>query len=137
MFFGATDTLSAYGSEDFGKIPFILLVAGIVFALSLGLIPFFREPLRHTSPKSLRLMGIGSAAIGIQSFILVFGLVSFGQATAVNIVYSSRAIFGVLLVMFLGKMLGNYESTTVGKKVMRNRLLGSLLLCAAIALVFI
>ena len=97
----------------------------------------FRERLRDTSPKSLRLMGIGSIAIGIQSFILVFALVSFGQATAINIVYSSRAIFGVLLVMYLGKRLGNHESTTAGAKVMRSRLAGSLLLCGAIALVFI
>lgn len=136
LFFGATDTLSSYRSADFGKIPFILTVAGVVIALSLGLVPFFRERLRDTSLRSLRLMGIGSAAIGIQSFILVFALVSFGQATAMNIIYSSRAIFGVLLVMFLGRMLGNHESATAGPKVMRSRLAGSLLLCAAIALVF-
>ena len=137
FFFGATDTLSSYRSAQFGKIPFILMVATVVIVLSLGLLPFFRERLRDTSPKSLRLMGIGSIAIGIQSFILVFALVSFGQATAINIVYSSRAIFGVLLVMYLGKRLGNHESTTAGAKVMRSRLAGSLLLCGAIALVFI
>ena len=43
----------------------------------------------------------------------------------------------MLLVIVLGAWLGNHESATAGKKIMRNRLLGSLLLCVAIALVFL
>ena len=59
------------------------------------------------------------------------------QATAINIVYSSRAIFGVLLIIFLGAKLGNLEASVAGAKVMRNRLLGAALLCVAIALIFV
>ena len=137
FFFGATDTLSSYRSADFGRIPFILLMASVVFTLSLGLIPFFRIPLRKTPKKALKWMGIGAAAIGLQAFILVLALTTFGQATEINIVYSSRAIFGILLVLCFASRLGNLEAANAGRKVMRNRLVGALLLCAAIALVFI
>ena len=137
VFFAATDTLSGYRSEDFGQIPFILLMAAVVMALSLCLLPFFRTPLYNTPPRALKLMGIGSAAIGLQAFILILALTSYGQPTAINIVYSSRAIFGVLLVIFVAARLGNLEARSAGPKVMRNRLLGALLLCVAIAMVFI
>jgi drug/metabolite transporter (DMT)-like permease len=137
LFFGATDTLSSYRSAAFGRIPFILLTVSFVSLLSLGLIPFFRTRLRDTPPASLRLMGIGSLAIGLQALILISALTQFGQATAINIVYSSRALFGVLLVILLGARLGNLEARDAGRQVMRNRLVGALLLCAAIALIFL
>ena len=137
FFFGATDTLSSYRSASFGRIPFILATVGCVSLLSLGLVPFFRTRLRDTPPAALRLMGIGSLAIGLQAVILISALTHFGQATAINIVYSSRALFGVLLVIFLGAQLGNLEASQAGSKIMRNRLFGSLLLCAAIILVFV
>ena len=64
-------------------------------------------------------------------------LTQFGQAAAINIVYSSRALFGVLLVIYVGAKLGNLEAASAGPKVMRNRLAGAILLCAAIGLIFI
>ena len=137
FFFGATDTLSSYFNAGFGKIPFILLTVTFVNLFSLALIPFFRAPLRKTSAGALRLMGIGGLAIGLQAVMLIFALAEFGQATAINIIYSSRALFGVLLVWLLGAKLGNLEASNVGVKVMRARLAGAVLLCAAIALVFI
>jgi drug/metabolite transporter (DMT)-like permease len=137
FFFGATDTLSSYRSADFGRIPFILTTVSCVSLFSLGLIPFFRTRLRDTPRPAIRLMMIGSLAIGLQAVILISALTHFGQATAINIIYSSRALFGVLLVIFLGAQLGNLEASQAGPKIMRNRLLGALLLCAAITLVFI
>jgi drug/metabolite transporter (DMT)-like permease len=137
LFFGATDTLSSYRSESFGRFPFIIGTISCVVIFSLGLLPFFRVRLRETPRPALRLMAIGSLAIGLQAVILILALTQFGQATAINIIYSSRALFGVLLVILLGRRLGNHESADAGPKVMRNRLLGSLLLCAAIALVFL
>jgi drug/metabolite transporter (DMT)-like permease len=137
LFFGATDTLSSYRSAAFGRIPFILGTVGWVTLLSLALIPFFSARLRDTPRPALRLMGIGSLAIGLQAVILILALTQFGQATAINIVYSCRALFGVLLVIFFGARLGNLEATSAGPQVMRNRLLGALLLCAAVALIFI
>jgi len=137
FFFGATDTLTSYRSEGFGKIPFILLTVSFVTLFSFFLIPFFRAPLRKAPKAALYLMGIGSLAIGIQSVMLILALTQFGEATAINIIYSSRALFGVLLVWLLGARLGNEEASTVGTKVMRARLAGALLLCTAIALVFV
>jgi drug/metabolite transporter (DMT)-like permease len=137
LFFGATDTLSSYRSASFGSIPFVLATVGCVALLSLGLIPFFRGRLRDIPRESLVLMGIGSLAIGIQAVLLLLALTSFGQATSINIVYSCRALFGVLLVLFFGAKLGNAEASSAGSKVMRSRLAGALLLCAAVALVFL
>ena len=79
----------------------------------------------------------GLVVVALPLAILISALTHFGQATAINIVYSSRGLFGVLLVIFLGAQLGNLEASQAGSKIMRNRLFGSLLLCAAIILVFV
>lgn len=137
LFFGATDTLSSYCNTGFGRIPFVLATVSFVVVISFALIPFFSKRLRDTPRESLVLMLIGSLAIGLQAVILINSLTRFGHATAINIVYSSRALFGVLLVIYLGAKLGNMEAASAGPKVMRNRLAGAVLLCAAIALVFV
>jgi hypothetical protein len=60
----------------------------------------------------------------------------FGNATAVNIVFSSRGIWSVLIVWRFGALFDNKESFA-GKSAMFARLAGSTLLFAAIALVII
>ena len=137
FFFGLTDTVNSYRSALFGRMPFLIVTAATVTILSFALIPFFNGRLRDMPRVSLKLMSIGGLAIGLQALILISTLSHFGQATAVNIVYSSRAIFGVLLVILLGAKLGNLEASIAAPGIMRNRLLGALLLSSAIILVFL
>jgi drug/metabolite transporter (DMT)-like permease len=133
--FGLTDTLAGYRSAEFGRIPFIVLMTALLGGFSLFLIPFAKGKFRDIPKSGLRGLTAGGVAMGLQAVVLNLGLSFNGQATAQNIVYSSRGLFGVLIVWGAGSLLGNHEALTAGPQEMRRRLCGALLLCVAIALV--
>lgn len=60
----------------------------------------------------------------------------WGNATAVNIVYSSRGLFSVLLVWFVGHWFANTERHA-GRAVLWSRLTGAIAMIGAIALVLV
>ena len=135
--FGASDTLVSYRSADFGRIPFLVTMTGVVVVCSFALFPFFSAPLRKMPRDAVQLAIAGGFALGLQGVILNLALAFLGHATAVNIIYSTRALWGVLLVWLLGHKLGNREALHHGNTVMAKRLAGSLLLCASVVMVFL
>lgn len=103
--------------------------------LGLVLVPFFRGPIMALGWTKIRWIAIGSALIPLQFFGLAWVLSTWGEATALNILYSSRGLWAVLLVWIAGPLLGNRERDA-GPVVLRRRLGGAGLLLVAIALVF-
>ena len=71
---------------------------------------------------ALQCIGV-AAAIGI-----------FGEATAVNIVYSSRGLWSIILLAMLARPLGMAEGH-LDRKTFRLRFLGSILILAAVVIV--
>jgi drug/metabolite transporter (DMT)-like permease len=135
--FGGSDSLAGYRSADFGRIPFIIVMVTVVAIGSLALVPFFSAPLKDIPRHARNLAMLGGLAIGLQGIILNLSLAFLGQATAMNIVYSTRALWGVLLVWLLGHKLGNHEAAERGHAVMTRRLAGACLLSAAVMTVFL
>lgn len=135
--FGASDSLAGYRSADFGPIPFVVVMTTVVAVASLGFIPFFTAPMSAVPFAAKRLAALGGFAIGLQGVILNLALAFYQNATAMNIIYSTRALWGVLLIWGLGHKLGNFEVAQHGHKVMAKRLAGALLLSAAVILVFL
>ena len=135
--FGGSDTLAGYRSQEFGPIPFIVVMVSIVACSSLLFIPFFSEPLKACPKSAMKFAALGGIAIGLQGMILNLSLAFFGRATPMNIIYSTRALWGVLIVWFLGNALGNNEAALHGNKIMAKRFAGALLLSGAVIMVFI
>ncbi len=135
--FGGSDSLAGYRSADFGRIPFLIVMVSVVAIGSLALAPFFSAPLKNIPRHARNLAMLGGMAIGLQGIILNLSLVFIGQATAMNIVYSTRALWGVLLVWLIGHKLGNHEAAERGHAVMTKRLAGAGLLSAAVIMVFL
>lgn len=135
--FGGSDSLTGYRSADFGPIPFVIVMVSVVAIGSLALVPFFSAPLKEIPRHARNLAMLGGLAIGVQGIILNLSLAFLGQATAINIVYSTRALWGVLLVWLLGHKLGNHEAAQHGHAVMTKRLAGACLLSAAVMMVFL
>ncbi|MCP4848320.1 MAG: DMT family transporter [Verrucomicrobiaceae bacterium] len=135
--FGGSDSLAGYRSADFGRIPFLIIMVSVVAIGSLALVPFFSAPLRGTPRPARNLAMLGGMAIGLQGIILNLSLVFIGQATAMNIVYSTRALWGVLLIWLIGHKLGNHEAAERGHAVMTKRLAGACLLSAAVMMIFL
>jgi len=117
-----------------GRFLPIMLLFGALY--SVLFIPMFRQPLRTIPPDAWNPLLLGAFFIALQALILITTLAVFGDATAVNVIYSSRGLWSVLAVMWFGAWFGNQEKE-VGPLILRWRLLGAILLSAAIVLVFV
>jgi hypothetical protein len=78
----------------------------------------------------------GTTLIGIQSAVFVSLIAVKGHAAPINVVYSSRGLWSVLLVWWLGHWVQSREQH-VEPRVRTARLAGALLTLAAIALVLL
>jgi hypothetical protein len=66
---------------------------------------------------------------------MAYAIGTFGHATVVNIVYSSRGMWSVVLVWLVGHWFQNTERAEQGHTIMATRFAGSGLILAAIWIV--
>jgi drug/metabolite transporter (DMT)-like permease len=115
----------------FHFLPFLALFAGLY---SLALIPFMRKPALRYSRATWGLLLGGSLFLTLQSFLFTLTIGVYGSAALANIVLSSRGLWNFLLVWFGGSWFGNREREA-GRRVMAYRLIGAMLMFAAIVMV--
>lgn len=136
MAFGFNDVLlqkwlPVWGGGSF--FPPMFLTVGVI---SFSFIPFFSAPLAHLSGAMWRWVGPGVFLIGLNNAGIVLAIALIGNATVVNILYSSRGLFSVAGVWLVGHWFHSAEKN-LGGHVMGWRLLGASLMGAAIVLVLI
>ena len=78
----------------------------------------------------------GAAATGVQSMLFISTIAFFGRATAANVLYSSRGLWSIAAVWFVGHWFNNRERM-LGVRVLRWRIAGAVLLLGAIVLVLV
>ncbi len=127
------DVLVQRWSPAWGVGRFPPIMGFFAAAYSLFLIPRFQQPLRVVPQNVWPYLGSGSALIGIQGLLIISTIANWGYAAAANVVYSSRGLWSVLLVLALGHWLAKDEHE-LGKKLLLFRLAGAVLLSAAILL---
>ncbi len=108
----------------------------IVALLSCGLIPLFHAPLTALPATAWRWVGPGALLMALNNAGVVLAVVLVGSATVVNIIYSVRGLFSVLLVWLIGHWFTNDEQN-LAPGVLRLRFLGAGLMVAAIVLVLV
>ncbi|GAB4286109.1 MAG TPA: hypothetical protein DIU37_05410 [Opitutae bacterium] len=120
----------------YGPLNFMAVTMLGVAVLSIGLIPLFRWRLRDTPKPAWRWLLVGSSLMALQElcFTVPIGLV--GKATVVNILYSSRGIWSIVLVWAVGHWFSSQEQH-VGVRTMLQRLGGALMLFSAIVIVLL
>ncbi len=128
------DVLVQKWSPHWGTGRFLPVLMACLAAYSLLLIPTFRGSHRDIPRKAwLSLLG-GATATGFQAVLFGLTISQYGNATAANVVYSSRGLWSVILVWLIGDWFGNREQN-LGADVLRWRLAGAALMTTAIALV--
>lgn len=134
--FALFDVLVQKWSPRWGVGRFLPAMSGLAALLSVGLSPFFRAPLRAI-PRAVWpwLLG-GAGLIALQSLALISTVAIFGDATAVNIVYSSRGLWSVVAVWLVGHWVASQEQH-LGRRVLAWRLAGAATMTAAIVLVLV
>lgn len=131
--FSAFDVLVQRWSPAWGAGRFVPLVMGLGAVFSLAFVPLFHEPLwRIPRAAWLPLLG-GAAGISAQGILLITCVAVFGDATAVNVVYSARSLWMVLVVWSLGHWFQN-EEQRLGRRVLAGRLGGAALMTVAVLL---
>ena len=128
------DVLVQKWSPAWGAGRFLPIMLGLSALMSLGFVPFFPEPMRKLPRAAWPSLATGAAFMALQSFSLVTSVAFFGDATAINVVYSARGVWSVAAVWLVGHWFANTESQ-LGGRVLRWRLAGALLMTSAIVLV--
>ena len=121
----------AWGTASY--FPAMFLFVGVY---SFAFVPFFSAPLRSLAGEAWRWVGAGAALMAVNNAGIVLTLGIWGGATAVNIVYSARGLFSVLVVWSIGHWFASTEQH-LGPKVLRFRLTGAALMIGAIVLVLV
>jgi drug/metabolite transporter (DMT)-like permease len=131
--FALFDVLVQKWSPAWGQGRFLPAMFWFVAVFNVVLIPFFRAPLSTVPKPGWPWLLSGCALIGTQSLVFVMVIVKFRNATATNVVYSSRGLWSVLVVWAIGHWFSNREQH-LGSRVLRWRLAGAVLMMTAIAL---
>ncbi|MBU3665038.1 MAG: DMT family transporter [Chthoniobacterales bacterium] len=133
--FAATDVIIQVAAPRTGFTLFMPVMFGTVAALSFPLL------LPHVSRGGAQAgknawfwgtAGIVLLAVQLAGVALTIGI--FGNATGVNVVYSSRGLWSLILVALLARRLGVTESA-LDKMTLCSRVAGSVLILAAVILV--
>ena len=132
--FSLTDVVTQKWSPAWGGAGFSARFLAVCGFLSFALIPFFNGRLRDVSKSTWLWFGSGAFCLASQGLLLYIVLGRYGHATEINVIYNSRGLWTVLLVWFVGGWFANQERAEGGGAMVR-RLIGSLLILAAIGLV--
>jgi drug/metabolite transporter (DMT)-like permease len=124
LLFAITDISVQGAREALGVgvlVPTLFLTVGM-------LVPFLgkHEPPPAEGKKPLY---VGSAVIGFQTTLVIFVIGMIGQAALVNVIYSTRALWSVLVDRAMG---GEHI-----KDYLISRLAGALLICGAVVLAIV
>lgn len=114
---------------------FLPLVFACVGLLSLSLIPWV-EFSKLRDPFTRGWLIAGAVLTNCQAALIVFTLSTFGDAARVNIVFSLRGLWAVLLGWAIARWLGGREAELTGWR-LTQRLAGAVLLTLAVALTII
>lgn len=136
LFFAGSDTLVGMYGGGFGPASFLFIVMLTNGILSFGLVPFFNAPLRQISATGWKWACWAGLAMSGQALLMNYTIATSEHVSAINILYSSRGLWSVLLAGPVVLLLGMQpEATTRATRV--RRLIGALLLSGAIAVIVV
>lgn len=131
--YAAADVQQLNYAPAWGFGHFVPVMFATVGLLSLGLIPFFSEPLTQMPRRSVAWALGGGVLLSLQATGIAFSIVSYKEVTLTNILYNTRGIWSVILVWAAGTWFSNTESA-VGNTIMGRRLLGAAIMLLAVFL---
>lgn len=133
--FAMCDVVVQQHAKTFGAGYFAPVMMFVMAVLGCVVVPFFRGGM-FDIPRTAWRWGLAAAVIfTVQAIILYLTLSHYGKATAVNIMYSSRGLWSIMFVWWLGHLLGLGERHEVSRRLMVRRFIGAALLMVAIGLV--
>jgi len=133
LVFGVSDVFVATWARGFGAMPFLAVGSATVAAWSLVMWLCQGRPVFFPKGPGSGWAWAGAIFIAVQAMVMGIGLALFDDATGINIVYASRGLWVIALVVIFGKWLGNREHRDQGRGFLW-RIAGTLLLSVAIVI---
>lgn len=134
LLFSLCDTLTQKWVPALGVPRYLSMMMVAMGVCSFAFVPFFRAGLGEITGLAWRWLLPGALVMAITNAGILSVLGTWGDATAVNIVFSSRGLWSVVLVRVAGHWFGNAEGA-LGWAVLGRRLVGAALMVVAIVLV--
>jgi drug/metabolite transporter (DMT)-like permease len=134
LFFAAMDVHIQHWAPQLGFERFVppAMLLGATFSL-LFLLPS-GGGVRTLSSAARKALVPGGMLLSLQSLLLIFAIVRYGNAAQANIVYSSRGVWSVVFVWLLGHYFANLELKNRSQGHVFSRLTGAVLITLAIIL---
>ncbi len=132
--FSLLDSLFPHFSHQSDPMRMLFCVFGSLGFLTLILLPWKEEPLLRRGAPCDRWVWASALLIAGQAVLMSSAIAFFRVPTEVNIVYSCRGLWTVLLVLWIGRRL-NLNEGALSVWVKLRRMLGSILLAIGIVLI--
>lgn len=133
--FAVSDVVSAAKATALGVASFVFLQGLMHVPFGLALTPIGLRQSSNAQPAAWWFALGGGFALGLQSLCIGWALCRYANATEANMIYSTRGLWGVLLVFAIGHWFGNTEAREAAPGVLRARLTGAIMLIVAVGLV--
>ena len=127
------DLLIAKWTENWGAGYFLPIGIAWAAVLSLAFLKRGDSLTELRRKKALKPLTIGAVLMALQAIGMTLTIGRFQDVTRVNIVYSLRGLWGVLLTWLLAQKLVESDTTT-GHRTMAMRLLGALLIGVSVVI---
>ncbi len=135
--FALTDVLIVQWAEKYGGTTFLAIIPQFIGVFSAIAIATSREPVMRLAPASRRWVITGGLLLTGQGIGMGLALAFFNDPTGVNILYSTRGLWSIVLVWLCGAWFANHERHTAGRSTMLWRLAGTVLITAGVVIAII
>lgn len=134
--FSLVDTVIQRGAPDFGAFNFLAAIFATLGLISALLWPWVGRPEVQT-PERAHGWLIGAILLtAAQGLLMTLSIGIWQDATGVNVVYSLRGVWGVVLVGLVGRWFGNTERHDAGARTLWFRFAGAAIILLAVVLTF-
>lgn len=134
LFFALTDVLIGQWAKQYGGTTFLAVIPQFLGVFSLLTVACSRTPVLRLAPLCRPRVIIGGMLLSAQLLMMGTALTFFSDPTGVNILYSTRGLWSIVLVWMFGSWFGNRESQTAGRRTMLWRLAGTVLITAGVVI---
>lgn len=134
--FSVNDVLIQKWGSPWGSGRYVTVMFAFNALYTLSFVPFFRAPLRTLDRRAWLWAGGGAVLLAINNAAIALAIAVWQSPIAVNIIYSLRGLFSVVLVWAVGHWFANDEKHLTSR-VFRGRLAGAALMLAAVVLVLV
>ncbi len=119
--------------KRYGAPTFLTTMFSCVGLLSIGLLPWSDRVETLRKNQSLKPLAFAAILMASQAISITYSLAQYGDATRINIVYSLRGLWSVLLAWALSRMFAN-RGEHPSKATLALRMVGTVLLTIAVVI---